>query len=110
MPYVINGQQQEIQEPVERNGRHFVPLAAVVETLGGTVTWDNSGKAASAAIGQWTAHVRDGDTTVDVNGQKVTLQDAPYVENGTMYVPWDFFHWAYGYKTNIEGDTLYVHL
>jgi hypothetical protein len=110
MPYVINGQQQNIQEPVEHNGRHFVPLAEVVETLGGTVTWDNNSKIASATIGQWTAQVHDGDTNVNVNGQQVTMSDAAYVENDTIYVPWDFFHAAFGYKANMEGDTLYVHL
>jgi len=110
MPYVINGQPQQIQEPIERDGRHYVPLEAVVQTLGGTVSWDNNAKTASATIGQWTAKVHEGDTNVDVNGQQVTLNDAPYLDNGTLYVPWDFFHAAYGYKANMEGDTLYVHL
>jgi hypothetical protein len=110
MPYLINGQAQSIEEPVERGGRHFVPLAQVVETLGGTVTWDNSSKTASATIGQWTARVQEGNTNVDVNGQQVNLNDAPYLENDTLYVPWDFFHSAFGYTATMEGDTLNIHL
>ncbi len=111
MPYNINGQTASIaEEPVERDGRHYVPLAALVEALGGTVSWDNSAKTASATIGQWTAQVQDGSTSVDVSGTAVTLAAPPYVENDTIYVPWDFFHTAYGYKTNMEGETLYIHL
>jgi hypothetical protein len=111
MPYVLNGQEQQIsEEPIERDGRHFVPLAQMVETLGGQVTWDNNTKTAQATIGQWTANVQEGNTNVNVSGTPVNLSAAPYVENGTMYVPWDFFRDAYGYKTNMEGDTLYVHL
>lgn len=110
MPYVINGENQTLEEPVEVNGRHYVPLAHLVEVLGGMVTWDNTSKTASCTIGQWTAKVQDGNSTVDVNGQQVNLSASPYVENGTMYVPWDFFHDAYGYKANMEGDTLNIHL
>jgi len=110
MPYLINGQSQSIEEPVERGGRHYVPLAPVVETLGGTVTWDNTAKTASATIGQWTAKVQEGNNNVDVNGQQVSLNDTPYLENSTLYVPWDFFHWAFGYTANMNGDTLDIHL
>jgi len=111
MPYILHGQEHEIsEEPVERDGRQFVPLEQVVETLGGQVTWDDDSKTAHATIGQWTANVKEGDTHVDVSGTPVNLSTAPYLENGTLYVPWDFFRDAYGYKTNMEGDTLYVHL
>jgi hypothetical protein len=111
MPYSLNGQNATIsQEPVERNGRHYVPLAEVVEQLGGAVQWDNDAKTAHATIGQWTANLRMGDSNVDVNGTPVTLSSPPFVENDTMYVPWDFFRDAYGYKANMQGDTLYVHL
>lgn len=111
MPYVLNNQTATIgEEPVVKNGRNFVPLEAVVQNLGGSVTWDDASKTASATIGQWVAKVHNGDTNVDVSGTKVTLADAPYIEDGTMYVPWYFFRDAYGYKVEMDGDTLKVHL
>jgi hypothetical protein len=111
MPYVLNGQNQTIpDEPVEMDGRHYVPLAPVVETLGGSVKWDNNMKTADATIGQWTAHVQAENTDVDVNGTHVQLAAPPHINDGKVWVPWDFFRDAYGYKANIEGSTLYVHL
>jgi len=111
MPYVLNGQNVSIaEEPTVREGRNYVPLEAVLQSLGGTVTWDNETKTASATTGQWTASVQMGNPVVDVNGTQVTLADAPYVENDTLYVPWYFFRDAFGYKVEMDGDTLQVHL
>jgi hypothetical protein len=111
MPYVLNGQNVSIgEEPTVKNGRNYVPLEDVVRNLGGNVTFDNASKTASATIGQWTANVQMDNPVVDVSGTRVTLQDAPYIENGTMYVPWSFFRDAYGYQVEMEGDTLKVHL
>jgi hypothetical protein len=111
MPYNIGGQIVNIpEEPTEKDGRHYVPLAAVVQALGGSVAWDNTTKTAAATIGQWTAHVQEGSDDVMVNTTPVTLDAPPYIENDKMFVPWDFFKVAYGYKADIEGGTLYIHL
>ena len=116
MPYNINGQQVQItEEPIEENGRHYVPLQEVVKALGGTVNWSNETKTAQATIGQWTANIQMANPTVNVVGQNgtttpVTLTDEPYVRDDTMYVPWNLFEAAYGYKADMQGDTLYIHL
>lgn len=116
MPYSINGKQVNLSaEPFEENGRHYVPLAEVVQQLGGTTNAGSGGSSATATIGQWTANVQANNTTVNVTGQdgtntNVSLVAPPIDENGTLYVPWDFFREAYGYKANMEGDTLYIHL
>lgn len=111
MPYVLNGQTVSVsEEPVLRDDRHYVPLVEVVEKLGGTVAWDEAAKTARATIGQWTANVQAGNTTVDVSGTPVKLGDAPYEEHGTMWVPWYFFRDAYGYKVEFNDGTLSIHL
>jgi hypothetical protein len=111
MPYSLNGQSAQIsQEPFVRDNKHFVPLEEVVRALGGTTTWDNNSKTASATIGRWTANVRMDDPNVDVSGTPVRLSAAPFVENDTMYVPWDFFREAYGYDVSMQGETLDVRL
>jgi hypothetical protein len=111
MPYVLNGQNANIsEEPQVREGRNYVPLEQVVQTLGGRVEWDHASKTASASIAQWTAKVQADNPVVDVSGTRVQLQDAPYIENDTMYVPWYFFRDAYGYKVEMDGGTLSVHL
>ena len=111
MPYLLNNQSVTLNdEPMVREGRNYVPLEQVVQNLGGSVAWDDGAKTARATIGQWTANVQMANTLVDVNGQQVTLADAPYIEDGKMWVPWYFFRDAYGYKVEMNGDTLNVHL
>jgi hypothetical protein len=78
MPYVLNGEARSVSaEPQVWEGRHYVPLAPLVEQLGGMVKWDNNSKTADATIGQWTAHVQDGNPDVDVNGTHVQLAAPP---------------------------------
>lgn len=109
MPYNIQGQSVSLgAEPFLHNNKHYVPLRDVVESLGGTVQFDNVAKIATAQIGQWTATVQMGDANVDVSGTPVSLSAPPYVEDGQMFVPFDFFKDAYGYDVSLAGDTLNI--
>jgi hypothetical protein len=112
MPYNIQGNQVSLgEEPfLHGNNKHYVPLRDVVEQLGGTVAFDNNTKMATAAIGQWTARITMGDSNVDVSGTPVTLTAEPFVRDGQMYVPFDFFRDAFGYNVSLNGDTLNISL
>jgi len=103
MPYNLQGQPASIsQEPRIEMGRTYVPLDEVTQQLGGTTTWDNDQKVATATIGQWTATLRMADENADVSGTPVQLNAAPFVEDGVMWVPAQFFHDAFGYQVNID--------
>lgn len=109
MPYILQGQPASIsQEPRIEQGHTYVPLDEVTRQLGGTTTWDNESKVATATIGQWTATVRMADQNVDVNGTPVTLPAPPFVEDGVMWVPAQFFHDAFGYQVDIDPANLQV--
>ncbi len=111
MPYNIQGNTVSLgAEPfLHGNNKHYVPLRDVVESLGGTVSFDNNTKSATATIGQWTAIVQMGNENVDVSGTAVTLSAPPFVdEDNQMMVPFDFFHDAYGYQVAMAGDTLNI--
>lgn len=109
MPYTLNGQAANIaEEPHDQNGTLYVPFAQVVQALGGTVTWDNDAKTASATIGQWTANFMLAADTADVNGTTVQFSAPSYVEAGELYVPADFFHNAYGYNVTANGTDVSI--
>ena len=109
MPYTLNGQQATIdEEPHEQQGTIYVPFKKVVAALGGTVTWDNDNKQASATIGQWTANFMLAADTADVNGTTVQFPAPSYDENGELYVPAEFFHNAYGYKVEANGTDVSI--
>jgi len=103
MGYTINGQPGSVsEEPRTVEGQLYVPLADLVEQLGGQVSWDNESKAATATIGQWVATIRMADRNADVSGTAVALSGDPVVDQDTMYVPATLFHDAFGY--NVEAD------
>lgn len=109
MPYTLQGQPASIsQEPRIQMNRTYVPLEEITQQLGGSTTWDNDSKTATASIGQWTATIRMADTNVDVSGTAVSLVAPPFVEDGVMWVPAQFFHDAFGYQVNIDPQRLQV--
>jgi hypothetical protein len=103
MPYSLQGQSATIsQEPRIMMDRTYVPMEEIVQQLGGSTTWDNETKTATATIGQWTASIRMADENVDVSGTPVQLEAPPFVEDGMMWVPARFFNQAFGYKVDIN--------
>lgn len=109
MPYNIRGSEYLFPtEPFLHDGKHYVPLRDVTETLGGTLTYDNNTKTATATIATYAATVVSGNRQVDVSGTPVTLTADPYIENGEFYVPYDFFRDAYGYKVTFDNDTVTI--
>jgi len=106
MPYVIQGSTVSLgAEPFLHNGKHYVPLRDVITQLGGQVSFDNVSKTASATIAPYTATIQMGDRNVDVSGTPVQLSADPFVEDDQMFVPFDFFHDAYGYEVNLDPNS-----
>ena len=105
MPYQINGQTVSAAAPQPRGGELYVPLADLVEALGGQVSWDNDQKLATATVGQWKATIRMADRNVDVSGTPITLSGDPYVDQDVMWVPANFFRDAFGYQVAADPDS-----
>ena len=113
MPFNIQGNMTQLNtEPFMHEGKHYVSLREVTEALGGNLGFDNDTKIASAVIGPWNAQVQMENPTVNVMGNgnttPVSLTAAPYIEDGEMYVPFDFFRDAYGYDVTYSGDTVTI--
>ncbi|MEZ0324610.1 MAG: copper amine oxidase N-terminal domain-containing protein [Fimbriimonas sp.] len=77
-------------QAIERNGVNYVPLASIVQQLGGTISWDNDAKKANLSVRGRTAEVDLIDQFVTVDGQERTLNSTPFVEEGRLYVTPDF--------------------
>jgi hypothetical protein len=97
-----------VAEDFNRDGITYVPLLETVQALGGTVTWDNTNKVATATIAQWVATVSMAAEEADVSGTHVTFNGPTLVENDRMWVPVRFFEKAFGYRLDLNGDTLNI--
>ncbi|MDX1931169.1 MAG: copper amine oxidase N-terminal domain-containing protein [Capsulimonadales bacterium] len=113
MPYTIQGNDVSIStEPILHENKHFIPLREIVEALGGSVSFDNETKVATAVIGPWSAAVDPENTTVNVTGNgknvDVALTAPPVLHEGTLYVPFDFLRDAYGYNVSFDNGTVNI--
>lgn len=83
--------------PVNREGTNFVPLRAVGESLGKTVTWDEVTDTATLTDGVTIVTLTLGDIYMKKNGAKIKLNFAPYRDaSGRTMVPIRAIAEAYG--------------
>lgn len=108
MGYTINGEAQDIPQAKEVDGITFIPLAKVVETLGGYVTWNNAAKVASIELGDKKADLEEGSSSVNVGGEVSFLPAAPFNESGIIWAPSAFFADILGCSVDIEGHNVAV--
>jgi len=108
MAYMINGEAADIPGPEDVGGVTFVPLAKVVEMLGGYVTWNNSTKTASIELGAKKAEVQEDNDTVTADGSSATLSSRPSMGQGALWVPIDLFSDVLGCNVTGDGNNIMI--
>jgi hypothetical protein len=85
---IINGHAVQIDAPAEvKNGRIFLPLRAISEALGATVSWVAEIRGITVTLGDHIVGLQIGNSTAVVDGTILTLEDAPYIKNNRTMVP-----------------------
>ncbi len=107
MAYMINGQPADLPAPEDVGGVTFVPMAKIVEMLGGYITWDNASKTASIELGSTKAEVQVDNETATIDGSGVTLASRPSMGKGSLWVPVDLFS-ALGCSVSSDGSDVIV--
>ncbi|MBM3460116.1 MAG: copper amine oxidase N-terminal domain-containing protein [Armatimonadetes bacterium] len=111
MAYSFGGSPAALDTPPQKKGGvTYVPWRDVVEALQGSVSWDNATKTATGRVHHFTCRFTLGSGTGDVNGTTVTFSAPSYVDDGTLFVPADFFNSAYGYKVTVSGNDVDISL
>lgn len=99
----INGNEMKAQtSPIVIDGRTFIPMRDIFESLGATVTWDGTKKEITARRGQVEIKLRIGSNNSTVNGILVKVDVAPFIYKGKTMVPLRFVSEALGEK--VEWD------
>lgn len=92
-PYLyVNGSRRTIDGegtvPVLRNNRTMLPVRAVMESMGGTVGWNNATRTVSSSKGGKTFFLQIGNTRAwDAAGQTHWLDTAPVIINNRTMLP-----------------------
>lgn len=76
--------------PVLKSGVVYVPLKDICSYLGATVKYDSKTQTTKVVQGNNIALIKTGSKTYILNGQKKTLEDAPYISDGSLMVPISF--------------------
>ncbi len=93
------------KQPRITKGSALVCLRNVVESLGGTVVWDNVKKTASACLGERNLVVDLRSGYVAVNGKRLEGSLPPVLENGRTVVPAMTIVGGFGVKLTWNKDT-----
>src|SRR5688572_24711765 len=77
-------------QAIEKDGVQYVPLASLVQQLGGTIEWDNTAKKATMTVRGRNAEVDINDRIVRIDGQETVLNSTPIIQEDRLYVTPDF--------------------
>lgn len=102
----INGKEKPIDAegstPVIINGSTMLPVRAVVEEMGGTVTWDGDSRTTTLSNNSVEIKLVIDSTTATINGTSQSLNTAPTIINGRTMLPIRFI--AENFNFNVAWD------
>lgn len=92
---IVNGQEQEIDPgretaPIIVNGRTMVPIKAIVQAMGGTISWDGNERRVDIACKSNTIKLWIDKYEAEVNGEMKTMDTAPMISNERTMLPLRF--------------------
>jgi uncharacterized protein YfaP (DUF2135 family) len=95
----VNGAKQEIDPgrgtvPVIQNGRTLVPVAAIIQALGGEVVWDATARTVTITMGDMQLALTIGSSIARVNGTSTPIDSdpkiVPVIINSRTMLPFRF--------------------
>lgn len=102
----VNDTEMNIDEegttPIIDNDRTLVPIRAIIEAMGGTVTWDESSNSAVLKLGNDTITLVIGNTVALFNEKESILDVAPQIINNRTMLPIRYI--AESFKFDVDWD------
>ncbi len=90
---------------INADGRTLVPLRAVAEALGLTVSWDSDAREASFTDGQRTITFPIGSSTARTTEGTLSMDTAAVIVSDRSYAPIRYLAEYFGYAVSWEGST-----
>lgn len=90
---------------IDANNRVMVPIRAAMESLGATVSFDSLTSVATIQRGQTVLKQRIGENLLTINGIAQSLDTAPAIVKGRLYLPLRAVFESFGYKVTYRSDS-----
>lgn len=103
--YVDTAKVETDTPPTVVDGRTLVPVRAIFEAIGATVTWDAATSTATGIRGDTIVSIQIDNTTAYVNGESRTLDVPAQLINGRTMVPARFISESMGCDVTWDGNT-----
>lgn len=106
----VNGEEMEIDQgrgtvPLIENGRTLLPVRAIAEAMGSTVTWYDETQTVILTKDNNIIRLTIGSNTAFLNEQVNTLDTVPVVINGRTMLPIRFIAKSFGYAVNWDNNS-----
>lgn len=107
----VNGEKVEMDvDPYIKNDRTMVPMRAIFEALGASVSWDDETKTAIGVKGGLEIKIAIGGNMLYKNGEEVALDCAAEIKNGRTMVPVRAISEAFDYIVEWDNETKTVNI
>ena len=104
--YVDNEETLMVSEPQEKNDTVYVPAYQFLLNIGAYVKWDKATKSLTVEKDDKTVVWTAGSTTAKINGESQTYLNAPFYEDGNIYIPYDAILDMFGYEVTESGNEI----
>ena len=94
--------------PVSINGRTMVPIRALIETMGGNLTWTPTNQQLDISLKSKSLKLWVNNTTADLDGKDLKMEVPPKIINGRTMVPLRFVSESLGCQVSWEPKTQQV--
>ncbi len=103
---LVNGRPLNLSvSPVLLNGRLLVPLRAISEALGASVTWNSENQEVLISSGQANVRLKIGSRKAYANGQQIILDVPAQILKGYTFVPLRFISESLGAQVNWDAQS-----
>lgn len=105
----VNGTETEIDAgagtaPVIVNDRTLLPVRSLIESMGGTVNWNDASREVTLTLGHDEIRLIIDNTIAYFNNEASTLDTAPAIINNRTMLPIRFIAEKFGFTVDWNGD------
>lgn len=105
--FTVDGQSESMDAvPYIENGRTFIPvryLAAAMGVIPGDIQWESHTQQVQLKLGSTRVQLQVGSYTLRVNAAQITMDVAPALRDGRVYLPARWVAQAFGYEVNWDA-------
>lgn len=81
-----------------KNGTYMLNIRLFCEAINGQLSWDADARISIITAGDSTLMCKANEKIANFDGSTVSIDEAPFIENGTTHIPIKSFFTLFGYK------------